>query len=61
MKKLEAVMPDFRTWADNILTISRQLGTAQDEIEDALTEAFNQGYHLGLNKGWAIEQDKEWK
>ncbi len=51
--------PDFRTWAENITNIYRKYGTAQDEISRALEQAFDQGYHLGLNKGWAIEQDKE--
>lgn len=47
--------PDFRTWADTLTLMTRK------EIETALEQAFNQGYHLGLNQGWAIEQDKEHK
>ena len=51
--------PDFYTWADNIVMVARAFGTAPDEIEKALEQAYDQGYRLGLNKGWAIEQDKE--
>lgn len=58
MKPYEILGPDFREWAENIVLIARDHGTAQEEIEKALEQAFNQGYHLGLNKGWAIEQDK---
>lgn len=50
--------PDYRTWADNIINMAKKYGTAQEEIEKALKEAFHQGYQLGLNKGWAIEQNK---
>lgn len=51
---------DFKTWAENIMIIAQCNGTAQEEIECALEQAFNQGYSLGLNKGWAIEMDKEY-
>ncbi len=51
--------PDFRTWAENITTISRKYGTAQDEISRSLEQAFDQGYHLGLNKGWQHEFDRD--
>lgn len=51
--------PDFRQWAENITMVARQFGTAHEEIERALEQSFDQGYHLGLNKGWAIEQDKD--
>ncbi len=51
--------PDFRTWAENIILAARENGTAQEEIEQALEQAFGQGYSLGLNKGWAIEQDND--
>lgn len=49
-KHLVAVSPDFRTWAENIITMARQFGTAQDEIERALQSAFEQGYYLGKRK-----------
>lgn len=57
-------MPDFRTWAENVsIKTKREL---DDNISRALEEAFNQGFALGdrqgyergLNRGWAIEQDK---
>lgn len=53
--------PDFKTWTKNIILISIENGTAHEEIERALEQAYNQGYSLGLNQGWAIEQDKEYK
>ncbi len=52
------IKPDFRTWAENITLVARKYGTAHESIEVALEQAFDQGYKLGLNKGWAIEQDK---
>lgn len=52
--------PDFKTWADNIVLSVRYDGAAREQIEQALEQAYNQGYHLGLNNGWAIEQDKEY-
>lgn len=51
--------PDFRLWAKHIIVMAQAQGTAQEEIERALEQAYKQGYSLGLNKGWAIEQDKE--
>jgi hypothetical protein len=42
--------PDFRIWAENIITMARQFGTAQDEIERALEQAFQQGVDLGSRK-----------
>lgn len=53
--------PDFKIWAENIISMAQAHGTAHEEIEQALKQAYNQGYHLGLNYGWAIEQDKERK
>ncbi len=52
--------PDFKTWAENIVSRARSYGTAYEEIEQALESAYDQGYSIGLNKGWAIEQDKEY-
>ncbi len=52
-------MPDFEQWA--IHTIQR-IGlnkTSIKTVAESLEQAFEQGYHLGLNQGWAIEQDKE--
>lgn len=51
------VKPDFLCWAQNVM-LSYKL-SEQHYIETALKQAFDQGYQLGLNKGWAIEQDKE--
>jgi len=53
--------PDYRTWADNIVLLAQEHGTAREEIEHALEAAFKQGYSLGLNYGWVIEQDKYYK
>lgn len=51
--------PDFKTWTENIIIIAQCNGSAQEEIEQALEQSYNQGYHLGLNNGWAIEQDAD--
>jgi len=40
--------------------LSRVSGAAQEEIETALKLSFDQGYNLGLNLGWSIEQDKSY-
>lgn len=45
------IKPDFAEWASHL--------TSTKEIEVALKQAFDQGYYFGLNKGWAIEMDKE--
>ena len=52
------IEPDFKEWSDNIVVMSQTHGDAHFEIEHALRAAYNQGYSLGLNKGWAVEQDK---
>jgi hypothetical protein len=52
--------PDFKTWAENIVLTAQTNGSAHEEIELALKQAYTQGYHLGLNLGWAIEQDKSY-
>lgn len=51
---------DFKTWAEDIVLLARENGNAQEEIERALKHAYNQGYSIGLNEGWAIEQDKQY-
>ena len=59
--------PDFTVWAEHIVVMSRENGTAQEEIKVALEQAYRQGFHLGkqegyqlgITKGWAIEQEKE--
>ena len=51
MKNTKVILPHYTQWALTLETT--------DEIAEALANAFNQGYHLGLNNGWAIEQDKE--
>lgn len=69
MEMPEVVTPDFEEWADRLV----ESGTINDvytgkvmlnsfpcSLEEALQQAFEQGYNLGLNKGWAIEQDKEY-
>ena len=53
--------PDFKHWADNIVLIAQAHGNAREEIGQALEAAFKQGYSLGINHGWAIEQDKYYK
>ncbi len=61
MKIPEVVLPDFEVWAD--LIKDKPLGV----VKSALKQVFYQGYHLGrregyeegLNRGWAIEQDKD--
>ena len=53
--------PDFKLWAVNISNLIEQHGHDIEEIEKALKQAYDQGYSLGLNLGWAIEQDKEIK
>lgn len=49
--------PDFKEWAKNIVILACEHGTALEDIETALKQSFDQGYSLGLNQGWAIEQD----
>lgn len=50
-------MPDFDTWGLAVQCNSH--GLLSENIAEALRAAFEQGYHLGLNKGWALEQDKD--
>lgn len=45
----------FEQWAKNIYLF---LGEG-DSIRHALEHAYEMGYQTGLNKGWAIEQDRE--
>lgn len=65
LKKSQATLPDFRTWAENIVLLAQTYGTAREEIEKALEQACNygdaRGYERGINQGWAIEQDKNHK
>lgn len=61
--------PNFEKWGF-ILSLASKEPRASLEltITNGLKEAFDQGYQLGriegyeegLNKGWAIEQDKEY-
>lgn len=51
--------PDFRCWSENLITLILDQGKAQKTLETALKDSYNQGYQLGLNFGWCIEQDKE--
>lgn len=47
-------LPNFEVWAKSLL-----YGKKDYRISDALRQAYEQGYQVGLNQGWAIEQDKE--
>ncbi len=56
------VMPDFQAWCKALL-----YGKSDYRIEEALKQAFDQGYRLGFREGadideWFEEQDndKEW-
>jgi hypothetical protein len=63
-------MPDFEEWSKNIIITHENRLRPEIEIpgsmplyldiRTALKQAFEQGYQLGLNQGWAIEQDKEY-
>jgi flagellar biosynthesis/type III secretory pathway protein FliH len=54
--------PDFDQWAHNIY-----LYYSIAKVAEALKQSYEQGYHLGkregyevgLEQGWAIEQDNE--
>lgn len=46
-------LPQFDVWARSIIRRSAK------DIEQALEDAYNQGYYYGLNNGWAVEQDKD--
>jgi len=58
--------PDFDQWASNIEHHPRNYVSLQTLISLALKDAYKQGkslgyregYQVGLEKGWAIEQDK---
>jgi hypothetical protein len=52
-------MPDFKEWVKSLMSLPPH-SNHPSSIEQALKDAFDQGYHLGLNQGWAIEQDKEY-
>lgn len=54
---MNRIEPDFRTWAQNI--IMSMSAPFEDRLAEALSQAYKQGYHTGLNLGWAIEFDKE--
>ena len=43
-------LPDFRAWAENIILIARQNGTANEEIALALEQAYKQGYYIAMQK-----------
>ena len=49
--------PDFEEWAVSLWSNN---GPKCKSVKEALKQAFEKGYHLGLNQGWAIEQDKEY-
>lgn len=51
--------PDFKQWSKNVLLLASANSTLTKEIETALKQAFEQGYHYGLNSGWAVEQENE--
>lgn len=74
MKMPEVVLPDFEEWALNALDEGDPSWRTELDwriepvIIEALKQAFDQGrslgrregYEEGINRGWAIEQDKEY-
>jgi diadenosine tetraphosphate (Ap4A) HIT family hydrolase len=50
-------MPNFDKWA---VSLWSNHGPKCTNVKEALKQAFEQGYQLGLNQGWAIEQDKDY-
>ncbi len=50
---MKEIKPDFERWADKLTNGYEPVSSAA--VESALEEA----YQLGLNKGWALEQDKQ--
>lgn len=51
-------LPDFEKWAKNIKSLPPH-SDHWSSIAQELRNAFEQGYQLGLTKGWIIEQEKE--
>ncbi len=52
--------PNYDDMAKMILRLTtqyRDLSQSRAAIVGELKGLFDKGYHLGLNKGWAIEQD----
>jgi len=48
--------PNYKEWAHLIHTLIKQ--DRRVEVEQELNKIFEQGYHLGVNHGWHIEQEK---
>ena len=54
--------PDFSEWARGILQAAAKENLLDDPyriIREAVKYAYYQGYKVGLERGWAIEQDRE--
>lgn len=49
--------PDFNEWS--VKLIDSEGAIDADDVETALSQAYEQGYQYGLNNGWAEEIDKE--
>lgn len=49
------IKPDFDEWAERVWA-EEKAGTCM-KIREALEQAFNQGYHLGLREG----QERAWR
>lgn len=54
--------PDLKVWAECLIEIVKHSSLSNDQlvsvIEDNLDEIADKYYQIGLNQGWAIEQDK---
>ncbi len=50
--------PDFEEWARNVVEYNDNPENDWSAVCVALEQSFEQGYQLGLNKGWAHELDK---
>lgn len=46
----ERTLPDFKQWSFNILMKSGMELSVQELLEISLKEAYDQGYHLGVNE-----------
>lgn len=53
--------PDFGRIAYLLIHVGStpQCNSLEERITLALKQVYEQGYQLGVNKGWALEQDKD--
>lgn len=61
----DITLPDFDKWTKRVYLSSGGSSTDINPlhleiIKHSLLSAYSKGYTLGLNKGWAIEQDKDY-